>query len=322
MKINNISFKQKYSNFISLSLVILLTNCGGGNGATEQDTPTNGSIVVASDESFQPFMEAEEEVFEHNYSTAKISIAYKPENEAINMLLNDKARVAVVTRELTPKEQIIFTQEKIKYRSVKVAYDAVALITNKSNKDTGITVQEFGDLMMKKKTKWSQVGKNGSNEEVVMVFDNSNSSNLIYMMQKYGLKDKSKLPFYAVKGNKEVIEYVKTHSNALGLIGVNWISDGDDPSAKKFIGDINVLSVADKSTVNDAYYQPFGYNILYKWYPFRRDVYVLLKEPWMGLGSGFMNYIATDQGQLVILKAGLIPATRPVYIQNVKTGGS
>ena len=176
MKINNSITKHTFTKTILVGCTWFLMGCGSENGSTEQDTPTNGSIVVASDESFQPFMEAEEEVFEHNYSTAKISIIYKPENEAINMLLNDKARVAVVTRELTPKEQIVFTQEKIKYRSVKVAYDAVALITNKSNKDTGITVQEFGDLMMKKKTKWSQVGKNGSSEEVVMVFTYSITS--------------------------------------------------------------------------------------------------------------------------------------------------
>jgi phosphate transport system substrate-binding protein len=37
----------------------------------------------------------------------------------------------------------------------------------------------------------------------------------------------------------------------------------------------------------------------------------------MGLGSGFLTYVANDKGQRVVLKAGLVPATMPVRIVEI-----
>ena len=34
---------------------------------------------------------------------------------------------------------------------------------------------------------------------------------------------------------EEVIKYVKEHPNAIGVIGVNWISDEDDPKVLDFL---------------------------------------------------------------------------------------
>jgi phosphate transport system substrate-binding protein len=68
-----------------------------------------------------------------------------------------------------------------------------------------------------------------------------------------------------MKSNKEVIAYVKSHKNAIGVIGTNWISDGDDPASLGFIKDINVMSVTDKpNPTKEDYYQPFGYNLALK----------------------------------------------------------
>jgi len=36
------------------------------------------------------------------------------------------------------------------------------------------------------------------------------------------------------------------------------------------------------------------------------------------LSSGFANFLTSDRGQRIILKSGLVPATQPVRIVNVK----
>jgi phosphate transport system substrate-binding protein len=302
----------------------LMAGCEGGGSSTKKgnDTPTQGEITIAADESLQPVVDAQREAFQMNYKKAKVNAMYKPETQAINEMLNDRARLVVITRELTDKEKETFKKDKTTYRSAKVAIDAPALIVNKANKDTMLTVDEIGDLFLKKKTKWSEIGlSKGPNEDVVIVFDNANSSNLTYMLNKYGIKDPKGLPIYSANGNKDVIEYVKTHKNALGIIGVNWVSDSDNERSQKFNHEVNVVSIAQKPNPSPTdYYHPFGYNIYYTWYPFRRDVYLVLKEPWMGMGSGFMSYVTSDPGQLVFLKAGLIPATRQVIVRTVKTG--
>ena len=63
------------------------------------------------------------------------------------------------------------------------------------------------------------------------------------------------------------------------------------------------------------YYQPFGYNLALKKYPLRREIKYIIKEAHQGLGTGFLNYVSGDLGQLIVLKAGLIPLTRPITIR-------
>ncbi|MDR6564855.1 MULTISPECIES: substrate-binding domain-containing protein [unclassified Arcicella] len=310
---------------LNLSYSILLTatlfSCGKNTGkdGKELDGPAKGEITVAVDESFQPIMEAEKMAFEQTYPYTKINLVYKQEGEAVAMLLNDKARVAVITRELNDAEKKIYTDDKVTYRSFKFAGDALALITNKANRDTMITVNDIAGIMKGEKKKWSEISKSGSGEDIVLVFDGSNSSNLTFLVDKFGIDKKEKVSFFATKSNKEVIEYVKTHKNAMGVIGTNWISDGDDPASLGFIKEINVMSVSEKSSTNpEDYYQPFGYNLALKRYPLIRQIRLILKEPYMGLGTGFINYICLEQGQLIVLKGGLLPLTKPLQIRQVK----
>ena len=290
-----------------------------GKDGKELDGPAKGEITVAVDESFQPIMQAEKMAFEQTFPYTKINLVYKQEGEAVAMLLNDKARVAVITRELTDKEKTVYTDEKITYRSFKFAGDALALITNKDNRDSMITVNDLASIMKGEKKKWSQISKNGSSEDIVLVFDGASSSNLTFLVEKFGIDKKEKVSFFATKSNKEVIEYVKTHKNAMGVIGTNWISDGDDPASLGFIKDINVMSVSEKNSTNpEDYYQPFGYNLALKRYPLIRQIKLILKEPYMGLGTGFINYMCLEQGQLIVLKGGLLPLTKPLQIRQVK----
>ena len=53
-------------------------------------------------------------------------------------------------------------------------------------------------------------------------------------------------------------------------------------------------------------------------YPLIRDVYAVLTDPRMGLASGFTSFLTSDRGQRIILKAGILPATQPVRIVDVK----
>jgi phosphate transport system substrate-binding protein len=45
---------------------------------------------------------------------------------------------------------------------------------------------------------------------------------------------------------------------------------------------------------------------------------MICREPYSGLGTGFVSFVAGDQGQRIILKSGLVPATMPVRLIQVK----
>ena len=261
------------------------------------DTPVEGDMILVADESLQPIVEAQVQGYEMAYPKTKIHVKFVPEQKAINLMLNDSARVAIVTRELNEKELEVFKVTEIPYTPAIMALDGVALICNKNNADTMITVKELTEMFngnLKKDTK--------------LVFDNSSSSNLNYMIKKLGIKDVKKANIFAAKGNKDVIEYVKNNTNAIGIIGANWISDLDDKKSKNFQNSIRVLSVADKENPKKTdFYKPNQLTLAERKYPFERRVYLHTKEARWGLGKGFIRYCCFQVGQLIVEKMGLLP---------------
>ncbi len=302
---------------IAAVLALTVTGCTTNQPA---DNPAHGQITIAADESFKPLMIEITRTYSAIYPGAKFDLVYKPEREAINMLLNDQARLAVVTRQLTPNEHQAFDKLKIKGAAVRIATDGVSLIVGKANTDTLITMPALQAIFDKKITDWQQLKGGNQTGPITLVFDNGNSSNLDFILKKFNVTDMGGLRLYTVKSNREVIDYVRAHPTALGFIGVNWISDGDAPVSTELSRDIRVLGVSPKtspSTRND-YFQPFQRDLGLKNYPLCRDVYILSRDAHSGLGSGLINYIIRDTGPLLIEKAGLWPTkpyNREVYLQ-------
>lgn len=307
--------------FFALCLSLVSAGCRDQNGrkAEEQDTPTSGKVNLASDESFKPLVEAQTAVFENQYPRAEIETSYKPEDEAIQDLVEGRVRMAVATRRLSLAESTAFAQQKIRPRYLKFAEDGVGLIIHPSNPDSLITIPQLERLFSGKVKKWSELGRGGSSEDIVIVFDNNRSSNLNYILHRFNLSDINHLKVFAAKSNAEVLEYVKTDRNALGVIGVNWISDSDDPAQQKFRNDIQVVSIARTDNPDpDDYYQPYQAYLQLKLYPLRRDVFILSREARSGLATGFMSQVASQRGQTIVLKSGLLPATLPVRLVGIR----
>lgn len=311
---NHLKLENMKTNLLIGFLGAWISLSCGSEKSEVKDGPTTGSINLGVDESFRRVIEAENVAFRENYHFATINLLFKPENEAIADLLNDKVRGVVVSRDLTTAEKAVFTREKITYRSFKFAADGIALLVHATNADTLIGLDQLKALLVGQKKSWKSLGSSRSGD-VELVVDKANSSNIKFLVDLFGL-DNSGLSVSAAGSNKEVIEYVKLHPNAIGIIGSNWISDGENPTSLGFIRSIRVMSVAKLAALpKTEFFQPFGYNLALKKYPLRREVKIILKESHLGLGTGFVNYVTGDLGQLIVLKSGLIPLTRPVTIR-------
>jgi phosphate transport system substrate-binding protein len=292
-----------------LVLAGLLASIMSCSGNKPLDNPSRGDIVIAADESFQPLVTQLTEAYSAIYPDAHFKVVFKPEQEAINMMLHDSARLAFTTRPLKPIEQSVFKQRKIKGATEKIATDGVALIINKANTDSLVTMTELQSLFNGQLKQWSQLKGGNQTAPITLVFDNNNSSNLEFMLNKFNVKDLRGIRIFTTHSNREVIDYVRKNPSALGFIGVNWISDSDEPLSVELARDLRVMGVSDKPnpTKRDDYFQPFQEDLGMQRYPLRRPVYILSRETHPGLGGGLINYIARDAGSLIIRKLGLWP---------------
>lgn len=311
-----------FKGAISLLGIIPLISACSTNSGTEVDNPRRGTITIAADESFKPLVDGLTRAYEGIYPDAHFKVDYKPEQQSVLQLLKDSARLVVTTRELTEKEGDIIKQQKGYVKHQHIAIDGLAVVASKVNSDSLMTMTELKGIFEGKITNWSQLPGSNQTGLITLIFDDVNSSNLNFIREKFGLKDIKNLRIVASGSNEKVIGDVRKNPLALGFIGVNWISDGHSLKSRELSEGLNVFGISkrDKPDSLSNYYQPFQAGLEFRNYPLSRDVYIISREEYSGLGGGLMTYIARDVGGLIIQKMGLIPTIRFPRQVEIKTG--
>lgn len=294
-----------YKIILLAAIIIILNSCGNSDAPT--DTPTTGFLSISVDETYKPLIESEIKTFESIYTYAKLSVKYKSELDAFNDLLNDSIKVIIVPRSLNNEELAQFEKWEIVPKITKIALDAVAIISSKDVNDSTISFSQLKALIDSNNT-------NTYSKKYKVVFDHNNSSSISFLRKKIGVNSFSK-NCYALDSSNAVLKYLSENKQSIGIIGVNWISDLDDTTNLNFLKSVNVLEVSE--TDSSEPYKPYQGYIAKKIYPMYREVYVISKEAYTGLGTGFTAFLASERGQRIVLKFGLVPATMPVRLVEI-----
>ncbi len=306
-----------------LPLLLIFFACNRTPNVTRTDTPTSGQAFIAADECLEPIIQEELAVFTGLNPEAQITPVYISEPEAFKLLLADSIRLIFAARDLTEQERDSIRKLKRTPRSQKVAIDGIALIVNKANTDTIISVATLQKIMTGEITDWKDItlqsNKNIS-RPLQVVFDSKNSSTVRFINDSICKGKAMSTQLQAAATNSAVIDYVTKNANAMGVIGVNWISNPNDSSQLDFDKNIQVMYVSFNENANSYNsYQPVPAYLGTQQYPLIRDIYAIISDVRGGLPAGFVSFVAGDSGQRIILKAGLVPATRPTRLINVKT---
>jgi len=299
-------------------ILLLLFGCSG-SGTKDMDTPTSGRIKVSIDDSYRLLMEAEIYTFESLYKYAHVDTMFKPEGDVFEDFMNDSVPLIVVNRKLSDDQEKYLNSRQFIPKTTQIACDAVAFIVNNENPDTSIFYDKIKEIFQGKVLKWSQVNPKSPANTIQVVFDNYKSSNPRYFREKFGI-DSLPGTCVAVRNNAEVVGFVSTHRNALGVVSVNWISDSQDTVSNKFLHKVKVVGVSTEGN-NDPdakFYRPYQAYIAEGSYPFTRNVYCINRQPYHGLAYGISSFIAGEKGQLIVLHSGLVPAAMPVRIVEIK----
>ncbi len=295
-------------------------SCGHKNKSGRTDTYSSGAISFASDESFSPIIDEERSLFEALYPLAKLTPIYTSESEAINLLLQGKMSMAVTARDFKPAELQSLKDRKQFPISVRIGYDGLALIQNTANTDSCISVKDIKKILTGEVTHWNQIYPGSDKGEITVAFDNRRSSTVHYVEDSIlGGKPITSPNVFAVNKTADVVTYVEKHKGAIGIIGSNWLNDQRDSTNLTFRKEVRPMAVSklDVANVRNSW-KPYQYYFYNGNYPFVRTIYILLNDTHMGLPTGFKNFIISqDRGQIVILKAGLLPAYGNLTVRNI-----
>jgi phosphate transport system substrate-binding protein len=277
--------------------MLLMVSCKHAPKKT-LESPNEGLIRISVEASFRPFMEEQLKVFLASNPKAQIEVSYKSEIECFKDLAIDSTRMIFVARGLNKQEQTAYKKSLGFNPNFGIlAYNAVAVLVHKSAKDSIFSLASLSQRL---------IGK--SNKEVVM--DGNNLTGIIRFLKDSLAKD---APFgknvVAANGSKEVIDYIATHSDAIGFVGMNWIGDGYDPAQIELRKKVKLGLVECTQCIEKGFFsKPSPATISKAQYPLTLPIYYILKENAAGLGTGFLNFLSLERGQLIFKRSFLVPA--------------
>ncbi|MFN0013540.1 MAG: PstS family phosphate ABC transporter substrate-binding protein [Saprospiraceae bacterium] len=301
-----------------LSLIALLSGCQQRDKSGKVvDSPTTGHIRILVDECYRPVIASALDVFDTIYPRASIEAVYTSEGEALAALLRDSTQVIIIARALTEAEiNKHFTPRGFKPPMTAIAHDGVAFVVNPANPDTVFTPDQLRGYLNGTVTTWRDLNPKSNLGNILMVFDNALSGTVRYVKDSIGGGTPLPKSAFAVQTNEEVIKYVASHKNAIGIIGANWISDTDDKGVQAFLREIELVDIAKEP--GGIGFGPYQAYLATGRYPFMRTLYVINAQARSGLGLGLAAFLASDPGQRIMHKDGLLPATAPTRVIQIQ----
>ncbi|MDE6161822.1 MAG: substrate-binding domain-containing protein [Muribaculaceae bacterium] len=293
------------------------------------NSSTSGTTTMVCDASFQNIMQQEIDVFEYQYPDAHILARFEPQSAAVDSLMSLNTKTVVIARDLTDAEKRVLRNKKKAVKSAKIAVDAVALIVNKENPVSVLTVREVGDILSGRSSQWNDLEPSKLGE-IAVIFDDKGSSLVSYMRDSLLNGGELGPNVYAQGSVPKVFETVKKNRNAIGVLGVSWITSdmsGADISPdsvaesilsdKPVIGatltdDIKVLKIRRNDEVTA--YKPYQQNIFDGTYPLYRQIYMITTGVSGSLASGFYSFVTGETGQKIIMKTGILPARTRIQV--------
>lgn len=309
MKRNSLSFVLRcvFAAFLiaqTASGCLNMNHQGQGN-----DIPTQGEVTMHFDRNDSFVVDQLIHQFELEYPKARINPIYLSHQELMDLLNRGEIKGVFLHRSFTNEEKNVLEKQKIKLRSVMVYQSSSAFISHKSL-----------DIVLdyRKLIQWLS-GENSLPFETLTLYGKGGrileSLDSLLKRERKQLKRK----INAVASPQKVIQLVSSNTKTLGGIGINWMADDGDALSLELRKQVDILGFLPSSLqasnthakISQSLVYPMQSQIADSSYPFIEPVWGYDLQGYSGLVSGFLAYVCSHPGQVLIKKSGLYPALPP-----------
>lgn len=283
--------------FWSVFMVCALVSCKKetNENTMVKESYNKGTAEMYVESSVYPIVEDLNEVFKSYYDNADIQLKMLSQNEILSAIYKDTSRLAVMPKDFSSKELEAF-KGKVVPKITPIAKDAVLFITQKQATDTLINYKDVVGVF-----------KGTISSDKIFVFHDANSAIVSQIMQDAEVKEVSSKVYYA-SSIEEIVSYITKNKNAIGVVGINWMVQ-PDKKIQEGIKELRSMWVYNDSL--KQYFAPSQSTIADNTYPLVRTINIVDVQGKTGLGTGFASFAASDKGQRIVLKSGLMPITMP-----------
>ena len=305
-----------------LLIFLLVAFLVAGCRRTKKEIPESmltGQVIIAADESLRPLVSAEIDVFQSIYKYASINCQYISEYDAINLILQEKIRLALVTRPLNKKEIDYFKSKDIFPESIPIAYDAIAVVVHSGNKLTALSTKQISRILSGELVDWNQIKGSGLSGGIKLIFDADASGIIRSLNDSLQLNKKVSGDIYFAGNSKNVLDRITSDTNGIGFVGYNWLSEAESPNVQLIKSKVSLLAVANAEEADSTNsVKPSVKNLFNLSYPLTRKVYAVYTDPAASLARGFLSLLTSERGQKIIYRMGLKPVNDFQRLVNIK----
>jgi phosphate transport system substrate-binding protein len=182
-----------------------------------------------------------------------------------------------------------------------LAYDAVALIVNRNEKDSVFEKNEVADML-----------KGKSLLPYKPVFDGIRATSTVrFAIDSILMSDSLNTKIItAAKTSSDVVKYIAENKGYIGFVGVSWIGNPEDTAQIRMLKQVRIAWLPCVSCTDSSFTKPWQEEILTRRYPYSRGIFYVLKENHVGLGKSLINFMKGDRGQLIFRRGYVVPAER------------
>lgn len=295
-------------------LIAILIGCK----PDESETTTRGRLHIDIPESIAPVIMSEVDAFLGLYrqNGAEMSWTIVPSEVAVRHFVYDSARIAFVVRPLSPLEKDLARKVTGELNDTVIAYDAIVAIVHPKNPVSQMTTTDIQKILQDKIRSWKQISSSEHLTEGIRFYYQDSSDIGDFLSQRLLRQKKVAGKFVRTTSNLETLQAVAGDPQGLGLVALGWI-DSAKSSVKvlklgRTIEDTDTTYAPPRNAIG-LFFSPAPANIFLNYYPLKRPMYMYTRTR-LDLAAGFATYIATIEGQNIILKCKLLPGTQHIKI--------
>ena len=268
---------------VSTLLIIYLNACTRSKqGEAPPDTATSGSFELVADETLKPVIDSLVFGFSSETPNAKVTVRYKNATEALDDLLQSKARLVLIARPLSTKERELLSSQKIELTEADVAVNALGCIVSAKNTLATTDMSHLRSLIQ------------NNDKNTLRVSSSYLSSTEFALDSIFGLTKYQEGSIIRYQTSDSIIDKIRKDDHAIGFLNASWLkkltNSGDSSIRVLKIG----TGAESPIMLHPAY-------ILQGIYPLVSRICAYTTEVPNTLPRGFLAYAMSAAGQRTML---------------------
>lgn len=288
----------KHTILFFLIATLLFTGCGpDSQSATASDSQAQYIENKGSDTIVNLAL-AWAERYQGEYPDVRISVTGGGSGTGIAALINKTVDIANASRKIKQEELDEAITNGVNPVEHIIALDAIAVIVNRENPVSELTLQQIADIYSGKIVNWSEVG--GEDRPIVRLSRETNSGTHVYFLEtvlRLGEKENKTLfstDTLLLPSSEGIISEVRQNPNAIGYDGLGYVPE-----------DVKMIAIAKQA--GEPYVLPSIASVKDKSYPIARDLYMYTDGEATGAVKEYLDWILSDEAQEIVVELGFVP---------------